>query len=452
MTTLDLPRIQGFVVRGYRLPLAGYLFLRIDDAAGAAAWISALTDDVVTAAPWSEKPQSGVNVAFTYTGLRALELPDACLAGFPEEFRQGMAGRAELLGDTGESAPANWEGRFGTAEIHLLVMISAADRAALAAHDGRLRASIEQTAALTLVGDAVGAALATGTEHFGYADGFSQPSIEGSGVPELPGQGAPTKNGGSRPIRAGEFVLGYPDEEGVLPPAPPPAELSTNGTYLVYRKLRQDVAGFRARLAESARGYPGGEELLAAKLLGRWRDGTPLELSPDRPDGALVADEQHNNAFSYTDDASGLRCPVGAHVRRTNPRNSLPFDGQLVNRHRLIRRGITYGEPLPPGAPDDGADRGVIFMCLQASIARQFEFIQSQWLNGGNAFGLGDDQDVIACAQDGEPPNKMTVQGTPPFFHGPLSRLLTTRGGDYFFVPGINGLQFLAAAAGGGAA
>jgi Dyp-type peroxidase family len=452
MSALDLPRIQGFVVRGYRLPIAGYLFLRIDDATGAGDWISAITEDVVTAAPWSEKPDSGVNVAFTYAGLRALGLPDASLAAFPEEFRQGMAARAELLGDSGDSAPANWEGRFGTADVHMLVMISAADRDALAAHDARLRASIERTNALTLVDDAVGAALASGTEHFGYADGFSQPSIEGSAVPELPGQGAPGKDGVTRAIRAGEFVLGYADEEGVLPPAPPPAELSTNGTYLVYRKLRQDVAAFRTQLAQSARTYPGGEELLAAKLLGRWRDGTPLDLSPEHPDAALVADEQRNNAFSYTDDADGLRCPLGAHVRRANPRNSLPFDGQLVNRHRLIRRGITYGDPLPPGVADDGADRGVIFMCLQASIARQFEFVQSQWLNGGNAFGVGDDQDVLGGVQDGTTLRKMTIQGAPPFFHGPLSRVVTMKGGEYFFVPGINGLQFLAAAAGGGVA
>ncbi|MEP6813707.1 MAG: Dyp-type peroxidase [Actinomycetota bacterium] len=452
MTTLDLARIQGFVVRGYRLPLAAYLFLRIDDPDGAAKWISAVAEEVVTAAPWSEKPDVGLNVAFTFAGLRALVLPDACLSAFPEEFRQGMAARADLLGDSGESAPANWEGAFGTDDVHVLVMISAADPDTLAAHDARVRAAVEQTRALTVVGDARGAALASGTEHFGYADGFSQPSIEGSGASDLPGQGAPTKDGRWRPIRAGEFVLGYLDEEGVLPTAPPPAELSANGTYLVYRKLRQDVAAFRSRLSASAALYHGGEELLAAKLVGRWRDGTPLDASPAAPDAALAADEQRNNAFDYRDDAAGLRCPVGAHVRRMNPRSSLPFEGKLVNRHRLIRRGITYGDPLPPDADDAGADRGVIFMCLQASIARQFEFVQSQWVNGGNGFALGDDQDPLCGAQDGSSSGKMTIPGAPPFFHGPLSRIVTVKGGEYFFVPGINGLHFLAAAAGGGVA
>ncbi|HEY5198095.1 MAG TPA: Dyp-type peroxidase [Solirubrobacteraceae bacterium] len=455
MTDLDLPRIQGFVVRGYAFAVAGYLFLRIDDVDRAAAWISEITEDVQTAATWSVKPDSGVNLAFTYAGLRRLELPDACLAGFPEEFRQGMAARAELLGDTGDSAPSNWEGGLGTDQIHVLVMISAKHREALDAHDKRLRDALARNGGLSVIYDDIGTALPQAKEHFGYTDGFAQPSIEGSGVRSLPGQGAVTKDGGWRPIRAGEFILGYADEEGVLPAAPPASELACNGSYLVYRKLYQDVAKFRARLTESARLYPGGEELLAAKIVGRWRDGTPLELSPGAQDPTIVADEDRNNASRYSADPDGLRCPIGAHVRRVNPRDSLPFDGQLVNRHRLIRRGIPYGPVLPPGAPDDGKDRGVIFITLQASIARQFEFVQSQWLGAGNTFGLGDDQDVMLGPQDQEDPataKKMTVPGEPPFFLGPLERVVTVKGGEYFFVPGINGLQFLAAAAGGGAA
>jgi len=452
MIALDLPRIQGFVVRGYRLPFAGYLFLQIEDVTRAAAWIAEITEEVLTAAPWERKPDSGVNVAFSFAGLRALGLPDAGLAGFPEEFRQGMAARAKLLGDEGESAPENWENGFGTPAIHVLVMISAMSRDALEAHDRALRASIERAGGLAIVYDQVGVALPGGVEHFGYADGFAQPSIEGSGVGELPGQGAVVDGGGWRPIRAGEFILGYPDEEGALPAAPPPAELSTNGSYLVFRKLHQHTAAFRRQLAEAAAHYPGGEELLAAKIVGRWRDGTPIVLSPERPDVAIVEDERRNNAFSYSGDAAGLACPIGAHVRRANPRDSLPFAGKLVNRHRLIRRGIPYGETLAPGAEDDGRDRGVLFMCLQASVARQFEFVQSQWFNSGNAFALGADQDVMLGPQDAPPPNKMTVPGRPPSFLAPLSRVVSVKGGEYFFVPGINGLQYLAAAAGGGVA
>ena len=447
MTELDLSRIQGFVVRGYRLPLAGFIFVRIDDATRAAAWISEIATEVLTAAPWSRKPDSGLNVAFSYAGLAALRLPSATLASFPEEFREGMAARADALGDKGESAPANWERPLGTQDVHVLLMISAANQQALADHDRRIREGIHRAGGLTVVKDQIGNALADNREHFGYADGFAQPEIEGAGLPSQPGDGAPLREDRWRPIRAGEFILGYPDEENVEPRAPTPDRLATNGTFLVYRKLHQDVAAFRAQLARSAALYPGGEELLAAKIVGRWRDGTPIDLSPDRPDPAIVADPGRNNAFSYARDADGLRCPIGAHVRRTNPRDSLPFEGRLVNRHRLIRRGIPYGDPLPAGADDDGKDRGVIFMCLQASIVRQFEFIQSQWINRGNAFTLGEDQDVIVAPQDGPGPHKMTIPGNPPFFVGPLQRVVTVKGGEYFFVPGMNGLEFLASAA-----
>jgi Dyp-type peroxidase family len=445
MTELDLAQIQGFVVRGYRLPVAGYFFLRVDDAEKARGWLGGIAPDVLTAAPWSVKPDVGVNLAFTYSGLQALGVPSTSLSGFPEDLREGMAARAPGLGDIGESAPANWEEPFGSRDLHILMMISARDRAALEAHEQQRRAEIDQAGGLTCIAYQFGTALAEGKEHFGYADGFAQPAIEGAGVRDRPGQGAPEKGGGWRAIKAGEFILGYPDEQDALPEAPPPDQLSANGTYLVYRKLRQHVGVFRRQLADAAKLYPGGEELLAAKIVGRWRDGTPLDVSPERPDPGVVADPQRNNAFSYLDDQDGARCPAGAHVRRANPRHGLPFEGRLVNRHRMIRRGIPYGDPLPEGADDDGADRGVIFMSLQASIVRQFEFVQAQWFNDGNAFRIGDDQDVILGPHDNLGPRKMTVPGQPPFFLGPLSRVVMVRGGEYFFCPGVNGLHYLAA-------
>jgi Dyp-type peroxidase family len=444
MTDLDFPNIQGFVVRGYRLPAAGYVFLRIEEPARARALLAEVIPQVITAERWDVKPESGINLALSYEGLRALGVPGASLAAFPAEFRAGMASRAELLGDLGDSAPEHWEDCFKSREAHVLVMISAVNRDALVERDRRLREAVARAGGVSVVVTQPGGVLPTGREHFGYADGFSQPAIEGSRFPDHPGAGAPAKGGEWRPVRAGEFILGYPDEQGALPAAPPPDDLSRNGSYLVYRKLHQDVASFRRRLREAAALYPGGEELLAAKLVGRWRDGTPLDASPDREDPALVADRSRNNAFDFAGDPEGMRCPVGSHIRRMNPRLSMPFEGKLVNRHRLIRRGITYGDPLPEGAEDDGKDRGVIFMTLQASLARQFEFVQAQWANTGNPFRLGDDQDPIIGPMDNEGLNKMTVPGRPPFFFGPLSRVVTMRGGEYYFAPGINGLRYLA--------
>ena len=191
MSGLDLPNIQGFVVRGYRLPFAGYLLLHIVDGPGARALLADVLDDVLVAAAWSQKPESGLNLAVSYQGLRALGLPDTSLAGFPEDFREGMAARAGLLGDTGASTPERWEPGFLDPGVHVLAMISAQTEDALRAHDRRLRDRIERSGALSVVADQVGAALAQGTEHFGFVDGFAQPAIDGSGVDALPGQGAP---------------------------------------------------------------------------------------------------------------------------------------------------------------------------------------------------------------------------------------------------------------------
>jgi Dyp-type peroxidase family len=442
-TTIDRKNVQGFVVRGYRLPFAGYIYLRVDDGAQARAALGEFIPQVITAEHWTDKPESGVNVAFSFEGLRALGCGERSLAAFPPEFKAGMAARAQVLGDIGDSAPEHWEAPFRDREAQVLVMLSAKDPQALQERDGRIRAAIERAGGVTVVGDQVGAALEGGREHFGYADGFAQPSIEGSGFEPDPGAGAVDPDGW-RPIKPGELLLGYPDEQDAITPAPPPDELGVNGSFLVYRKLHQDVAAFRRMLREAAAVYPGGEELLAAKIVGRWRDGTPLDSSPERPDPAIVADRSRNNAFDYGDDPEGMRCPIGSHVRRMNPRRSLPFDGKLVNRHRIMRRGITYGDLLPEGAGDDGKDRGVIFMCLQASLARGFEFVQSQWANGGNAFRLAEDQDVIVGPHDTDGPAKMTVPGHPPYFLGPLSPVVTTRGGEYYFTPGINGLRHLA--------
>ena len=294
-----------------------------------------------------------------------------------------------------------------------------------------------------MVGLQDGAALEGGREHFGYADGFAQPSIEGSGFPPEPGAGAVD---GWRPLKPGELLLGYPDEQGAVTPAPPPGDFGINGSYLVYRKLHQDVATFRRILSDAAAHYPGGEELLAAKIVGRWRDGTPLAELP-RPPGPRARQgpaAQQRVRLRRRPGRDGVpdRRARAAHEPAPQPavrRQAREPAPDHAPRHHLRRRCC------PPAREDDGKDRGVIFMCLQASLARGFEFVQSQWANGGNAFRLAEDQDVIVAPHDTDGPAKMTIPGSPPFFLGPLSRVVTTRGGEYYFTPGINGLRHLAA-------
>ena len=211
-------------------------------------------------------------------------------------------------------------------------------------------------------------------EHFGFLDGFSQPAIEGS-YDGRPVDGTIGRRGRGSRSPAGELLLGYRDTDGVLPEAPPGA-LGRNGTYVVYRKLYQDVAGFRALVAAHAADFPGGADALAARIIGRWPDGTPLALSPDGPDPAVSGDRTKINDFRYAGDPLGLRCPVGAHVRRANPRDGEGVGAVMTTRHRIVRRGLPYGPALPPGAPDDGADRGLVFVCFSVDLERQFEFVQ----------------------------------------------------------------------------
>jgi hypothetical protein len=204
------------------------------------------------------------------------------------------------------------------------------------------------------------------------------------------------------------------------------------------------VGAFRAMIAEHGRRYPGGPELLAAKIVGRWRDGTPLSLSPTRQDPDISGNPERVNDFSYANDPHGLRCPLGAHIRRVAPRDSNGFfGGKLTNRHRIIRRGRSYGPPLADGrVDDDGVERGLVFVCFNASIWRQFETIQRLWVDDGDPFRLGADKDFLIGCPAGNT-GKMTIPGTPPFFIAPQPQLVTLRGGEYLFQPSISALQWL---------
>lgn len=425
---LEVADIQGLVVRAYRMPRAVYLFYRFTAAAPARAWLGAMADPVTTAAEWDAKPAWCVNLGLTHPGLAGLGVPEASLARFPDDFRQGMAARAaSRLGDAGADLPAHWEATppFADRGVHAVVLVSAFSsgeldarvvefEASAAAH-GLVRVGLQPAAAL-------GGDQPSDREHFGFRDGISQPTIRGSGLED-------STHADRLAIAPGEFVLGYPDESGT-PSTLVPDVLGRNGTYAVYRKLQQHVGAFRRWLRDRGDG-----ELLAARMIGRWPSGAPVALAPEADD-PLLAGAPDNNRFDYTDDPMGYACPRGAHIRRTRPRS-----GEAALRHRmLLRRGLPYGEELAPGAADDG-ERGLVGFFLVANIDRQFEFVQRKWLNLADFDGLHDESDPIT-GSDGR---DFTWQHpTRPRRFAGLPRFVTVRGGEYFFLPGITALRHLA--------
>ena len=455
MSKLNPTDIQGFTLRGYNLPFARYLFLHFEDPLAARSLIGHLLGQITTGQRWdSGKPQSTLNVALTHRGLVALDLPAATLLSFPVEFQQGMRARAGLLGDTGSNDPSQWEPIWQDDRVHVWLGINGQSVAALDDCQSQVEEVLAATGGATLVGRQEANAVMidghpTTKEHFGYTDGFGNPDYLGIERSTQPGQGKLSKDGKTWvPLATGELLLGYADEAGELPVAPVPHILAANGTFMAYRKMRQNVATFRSYLDSQSAKYAGGREKLAAKFIGRWRDGTPLELSPDSGDASIVNNPQKNTDFIYTTDPDGLRCPMGAHLRRVNPRDSFGFQGGLVNRRRITRRGLPYGDYVPEGQPvSDEDDRGIIFMALNASLSRQFEFVQQQWIEYGNDAHLGNDKDPAIGNHSGD--GKFFIQGdttpqNPPFVCAKLPQFVELRGGDYFFLPSITALGMIA--------
>jgi len=414
-----------------------YEFLSFHDAAGGRAWLSAILEKVQSAADalsTMERDRRWVTVAFTWNGLRALGVDEASLATFPEEFKQGMVARAEILGDSGDNHPDNWVDGLASPDLHAIVILFARDPAdrdrSRAEHDKLVArcAGVEVLSALDLEATPP---FEYAHDHFGYRDRLSQPVIEGTGEAPTPGTGAP--------LKAGEFILGYPDEEGAPVNLPKPETLARNGSYMAYRRLEEHVGRFRDFLRQHGK-TADEQELLAAKLMGRWRSGAPLVLSPNKDDPALGADLQRNNDFTYKDmDPHGYAVPLGSHIRRMNPRDT----AANINRRRMIRRGATYGPHLPEDAPEDGVERGIAAFVICASLVRQFEFAQNVWANDRNFHELGNERDPFIGAHDGtleykipKRPIRKKITGLPAF--------TTVRGGAYFFMPGMKALRYLA--------
>jgi Dyp-type peroxidase family len=433
---LELEDIQSGVFSPRPSPYAAtYILLRIDEPAAGREAIRRLSTVVSSCADLkSPAGDTWVSVSLTYQGLKALGLPQASLDSFAWEFRQGMAARASALGDVGESAPEKWEKPLGTSDVHVVVTGLAPNAERLDAAVARARKAFEDLPGIQPIWRQDCCAPPDHKEPFGFRDGMGQPVIEGGRVggvsPDDP------------PLKAGEFVLGYRDEMGGFPPAPRPEMLGQNGTYVAFRKLHQKVAAFRRYLKENAKGAED-EELLAAKMMGRWRSGAPLALCPLHDDPSLGDDDARNNAFLYRDDdPTGYKTPVGSHIRRANPRDSAVAG--VVRLHRMIRRGTAYGPMLPQGVTeDDGADRGLMFAFLGAHLKRQFEFVQSEWINDGAFLGLGDAKDPVVGSLEAPGFFSIPRRPVPRRMHG-LSRFVVTRGGEYAFMPGLRALHWLA--------
>jgi Dyp-type peroxidase family len=436
--TLELDDIQCSTIRPRQTPYAGqYLILRIDDRADGRELLRRLTPSVASAsAAASPAGDAWVGLGLSYQGLKALGVPQASLDSFPLEFQQGMAARAEEVGDVGENNPEHWEKPLGTSEVHLAVSVTAPDRPRADQLVERARQANRDLAGVSVIYEQQCAQLPGGHEHFGFRDGIGQPAIEGSvfagNTPREPA------------LKAGEFILGYPDESGRVPPTPQPTVLGHNGAYMAFRKLHQNVAAFRRYLAAHATS-PAQQEWVAAKMVGRWRSGAPLALAPDHDDPELGADPKRRNDFLYyDDDPHGFKVPPGSHIRRMNPRDAFKNEAVQVRRHRVLRRGMSFGPPLPEGVlEDDGVDRGVAFAFVGASLSRQFEFVQSEWINQGTFIGLPDEKDPILGTNDGtglltipKQPIRQRLQGLPQF--------VVLRGGEYLFLPGLRALQWLA--------
>jgi len=463
----------------------------VKSAAAARAWLRSVR--VTSAATQDPPPPTALHIAFTSSGLDALDIPASVLAAFSAEFLSSMAepSRARRLGDVAANAPENWEWGSAATLPHLVVMFFA--------EPGRLSGLMQSATgqswdtAFEIV-KCLNTSSLDGVEPFGFADGISQPAIDWHDERKRSkGRGKDY----STLTALGEFLLGYRNEYGKytdrplltadarsaeLPAAedaPDKRDLGKNGTYLVMRQLAQDVRGFWQFVYRASGGDPARAEHLAAAFVGRTRDGVPLVPIADHEIEGIGSDpeEIRQNRFTFDGDPAGAGCPFGAHVRRANPRNAdYPGSPTGVRRlladlgfgpkgfrddlmssvrfHRILRRGREYGPPLstadalaptPPGDPE----RGLHFICLNANISRQFEFLQNAWMISTKFSALTGESDPLIGTREpkaGCPADSFSVQndGSIRAHVSMLPQFVTVRGGAYFFLPGLRALRYLA--------
>jgi len=434
---LDLHEIQATVLRQRPAPYFGsHVLFRVDDAQAGRTFLRQLTPYVDSAAGWRNDANAWIAAGISYAGLEALDVPQDSLQSFPEAFRDGMAARARQLGDDGVNDPRNWDSPFGKGQVHIGLSIFSDSEEKHRRVLAVARAQYEGFAGVSVVAIQDFGAQPGDRNSLGYKDGIDQPPIEGSGVDPLPGQG--------RPIKAGEFILGYPGEAGVPLPMPQPDILGRNGTYVGFRKYQSRVGAFNRFLR--ANGSTEEErELLAAKLVGRWRSGAPLVLAPDVDNPALGADPHRNNDFNYSTDSRGRQAPFGCHIRRMNPRDTKLTRLTDVNLHRLIRRGTTYGPPYDANAlseADDQVPRGAYFLFISAKAMATIEFLQQEWINDGDFIGVSNERDPIIGLQGDGATFTIPKEPVRHRVHG-IETFNVLRGGEYFFMPSLSALKWI---------
>jgi len=495
MSAVDFNDVQGLVRFGFgALSEACFLLLNIRDASVAHSWLA--TAPVTTAVELNAPPQTALQLAFTREGLEALGVSQDVIAGFSPEFLSGMAGqqsRSRRLGDLGANSPQYWKWGSTGKVPHLIAM--------LYTQPGGLetwKETIQGPAwnnAFELL-DCLTTSNLFGTEPFGFNDGVSQPTPDWNRMRNTNGDQLEYGN----LLALGEFLLGYPNEYGkytdrplldvdspfssILPFAEDAAgkrDLGRNGAYLVFRQLQQDVRGFWRFFDQQGNSDPRTRQHLAESAVGRRMNGDPLLPLSARPIEGIDSKTAAQNRFTFDTDSDGGRCPLGAHIRRANPRNAdlPPGSNRLAGRllhtlgfgnkgfrddviastrfHRILRRGREYGPALSPrqaieDMPDTG-EHGIHFICICANILRQFEFVQNAWLSSTKFDALTEESDPLVG-------NREAVEGC-PFTNAfsvqqengvskrvmDLPRFVTVRGGAYFFLPSLSALRYLAAIA-----
>jgi Dyp-type peroxidase family len=475
METVDRKDVQGFILKGYgKLKATRYYLLHFSKSETGKNWLKTTTNEI---SDGNHQPtETALNIAFTAAGLSALGLDSENLKDFSREFKEGMDTdhRSRLLGDLGANDPKKWlfgsspenavEKEKSVENIHSMLMAFAKDETTLELYHQELKKEFDSYG-ISIIESFDGRILDDNKIHIGFKDGISQPIIKGTGM------NGPENN----MVATGEFLMGYKNEYHVYPDTPSvyknqgdlsllpttPADpsrkdLGFNGSYLVYRKMEEKVDLFWKYMNENTKNDAGQLDekasiKLAAKMVGRWPNGAPIVKFPEEEPAGLSDD----NDFGYhATDKDAQKCPFGSHMRRNNPRDSFEDNTakeslSLTNKHRIIRRGRSYGEPLisTPTNHKPKDEIGLHFMCFNADIAGQFEFVQHTWANYPKFENLYNDPDPITGVLDipGETiTQNFTVQDTPVNkCYQNLQQFVTVKGGLYLFFPSISVIKYL---------